>query len=203
MRPPLFVDLGPPAGVFQISEDVHAAGPGGALWDASCALAHYVARLPSELLRSASVVELGAGTGLPSLVAARLGASVVCTDRRRALPLLQHNAALNGLEARVSCAELEWGASVSLPPCSLVLAADCVCHEESYRPLLATLLSLTQGNALCLLANKCRSADEHSFWESVAESFTVELLEAGISELDRDGDGLCVSIYGLRRRTAS
>ena len=72
-----------PVGELSVAEDVHSAGPGGCVWDASLALAHYVA---TELcreggLRGSRVVELGAGTGVPGLAAAKLGANVVVTDR--------------------------------------------------------------------------------------------------------------------------
>jgi hypothetical protein len=82
---PLVVTLPPPAGVpppytLTIFEDPAGCGPGGALWDASVVLAQYVNTL-GESLRGAAVIELGAGTGLPGLAAARLGADVTLTDR--------------------------------------------------------------------------------------------------------------------------
>jgi predicted nicotinamide N-methyase len=53
---------------------------GVALWPAAIALAHDVASR-ADALRGKSVLELGAGTGLPGIVAASLGARVVQTDR--------------------------------------------------------------------------------------------------------------------------
>ena len=53
---------------------------GVALWPSSIALAHEVASRAEEM-RGARVLELGAGTGLPGIVAASLGARVVQTDR--------------------------------------------------------------------------------------------------------------------------
>ena len=87
-------------------EDPVGAGPGGAVWDAAVVLAQYVQSLGAAL-RGAAVVELGAGTGLPGLAAARLGARVTLTDRERALPLLRMNAEANALDVAVEA--LEWG----------------------------------------------------------------------------------------------
>lgn len=53
---------------------------GVVLWPAAIALAHEIATRADEF-RGKRVLELGAGTGLPGLVAAALGASVVLSDR--------------------------------------------------------------------------------------------------------------------------
>jgi len=53
---------------------------GVVLWPAAIALAHEIATRADEF-RGKTVLELGAGTGLPGLVAAALGASVVLSDR--------------------------------------------------------------------------------------------------------------------------
>lgn len=70
---------------------------GVALWPAAIALAYELASREAGL-RNARVLELGAGTGLPGLVAAALGAQVVQTDRHElAMKVCQQNAALNGV----------------------------------------------------------------------------------------------------------
>ena len=65
---------------------------GVALWPAAIALAHDVAMRTSEFA-GRSVLELGAGTGLPGIVAASLGANVLQSDRQ---DLALHLCRLNG-----------------------------------------------------------------------------------------------------------
>lgn len=65
---------------------------GAALWPSAIALAHEIATRAEEF-RGKSVLELGAGTGLPGIVAASAGARVVQTDRNE---LALHLAKLNG-----------------------------------------------------------------------------------------------------------
>jgi predicted nicotinamide N-methyase len=68
--------------VFPVWEDVHEGGPGGRLWDAAVLLAQHLAeRVGQDSLRGKTVVELGAGVGLPGIVAAVQGAHVTLTVR--------------------------------------------------------------------------------------------------------------------------
>ncbi|MBC8136018.1 MAG: 50S ribosomal protein L11 methyltransferase [Fibrella sp.] len=73
---------------------------GIALWPAAVALAHELAALATEgALAGKRVLELGAGTGLPGIVAAALGAAaVVQTDSSEiALDLCRRNGRENGV----------------------------------------------------------------------------------------------------------
>lgn len=71
---------------------------GVALWPSSIALAHELISRADEL-RGRRVLELGAGTGLPGIVAASLGARVVQTDRDElAMSNCKRNGALNRVE---------------------------------------------------------------------------------------------------------
>ena len=68
---------------------------GVALWPAAIALAHDIASR-SEAFRGRRVLELGAGTGLPGIVAATFGARVAQTDRDElALSACRRNGELN------------------------------------------------------------------------------------------------------------
>src|SRR5215218_4252843 len=70
---------------------------GVALWSSSIALAHEVIAR-AEAFPGTRVLELGAGTGLPGIVAASLGARVVQTDRHElALSICKQNGARNGV----------------------------------------------------------------------------------------------------------
>ncbi|HEV2146017.1 MAG TPA: methyltransferase domain-containing protein [Longimicrobiaceae bacterium] len=72
---------------------------GVALWPAAIALAHEVASRPEDF-RGRTVLELGAGTGLPGIVAASLGARVVQTDRHEVpMSVCRRNGERNGVGA--------------------------------------------------------------------------------------------------------
>src|SRR3954469_14646231 len=71
---------------------------GVSLWPSAIALGHEVAARPHQF-RGRGVLERGAGTGLPGIVAASLGGAVVQTDKDElALHLARLNAGANGVQ---------------------------------------------------------------------------------------------------------
>jgi predicted nicotinamide N-methyase len=104
------------------------------LWRSGVALAR---ELEGEELGGLRVVELGCGLAVPSIAAARAGASVLATDvYPEALVLAKRNARGNGV--RIETTTFDWKAPGNLAPFDLVLAAD-VLYEG---PAVAALLDL-------------------------------------------------------------
>jgi predicted nicotinamide N-methyase len=108
------------------------------LWRSGVALGREVAESPVAGLR---VVELGCGLGVPSLVAARAGATVLATDAcPEALELVGRSARESRLT--VATARVEWDAVdelVARGPFDLVLAADVLYRDTNVEQLLALL----------------------------------------------------------------
>ena len=72
---------------------------GVAVWPSAIALVHEIATRPEDF-SGRRLLELGAGTGLPGIVAASLGADVVQTDRDElALHLCRRNGERNGAQS--------------------------------------------------------------------------------------------------------
>lgn len=104
------------------------------------------ASVPPEasLLRGGAVVELGCGTGLASLAAARLGAaSVLATDGNgEVVALAASNAERNGLADRVTAKQLQWGlmdAAEYYDEADLILGADLTYNSGTWRALAETM----------------------------------------------------------------
>jgi predicted nicotinamide N-methyase len=112
------------------------------LWRSGVALAK---ELDGTALEGKRVVELGCGLGLPAIVAARAGASVLATDvSDEALTLLGRNADENGVS--LETAVVDWAEPAALlerTPFDLVLAADVLYEESRAAPLLSLLPRLT------------------------------------------------------------
>jgi hypothetical protein len=125
---------------------------GQILWPVSVLLAHYLASERGQsLLKGRRVVELGAGCGLPSLVACHFGASVVVTDGNDiVLDLLKENIAnvkSQQPSADITARHLIWGKRSHLDPLSrhpidVIVAADVVQWPSVVEPLLQTVKAL-------------------------------------------------------------
>lgn len=122
------------------------------LWPAATALAGV---LPPRL-EGVRVVELGCGLGVPSLVAAALGAVVTATDwAEDAVRLLARNAARNGLGVRAEVRDWRepWPETFDL-----ALAADVLYEQRNVEPLVARLSELAP-EALVGLAGRPYEAE--------------------------------------------
>ena len=105
---------------------------GVALWPAAIALAHEVASRAEEL-RGRSVLELGAGTGLPGIVAASSGAKVVQTDRHPVpMSVCRRNGERNGAGA-IEYRLADWTAWDDAGTYDWILGSD-VLYGESLHP---------------------------------------------------------------------
>jgi len=110
------------------------------LWPAAQGLARHLWQHRAELAGS-RVIELGCGLGLPSILAARLGAHVTATDfHPETGEWLFHNASLNGVALEYR--QLDWNEFLDARPatldardCDLVIGSDLV-YERRHIPAL-------------------------------------------------------------------
>ena len=224
------------AGAASKREETGAtAATGGALWEGSLLLAKWLSAHPTPAQASASLppigtrllgsgawggdaatqltwlgrtaVELGAGLGLPSIVAGRLGLQTVATDSDAdVLALLQANTAKDNATAGLAAAgggaaalaqpvrveRLKWGEDaaprealgLTYPP-DVLLAVDVVYGKEEkvWQALVETLVGLSDERTLVLMAHGNGAAPGvHSmggrFYEMAAPYFDAACLPA-------------------------
>jgi len=128
------------------------------LWPSGLALASFLAA--SGSLRGVRMLELGCGLGLPSIVAARLGARATATDYSpEALELLEINAALNGV--RVRTVTLDWRSPADVGRFDLVVAADVLYEHWQAERIVAVLgrTVLPTGHAILIDPDRLTAKD--------------------------------------------
>ncbi len=120
------------------------------LWPAAIALAHEVVARAADF-RGKTVLELGAGTGLPGIVAASLGARVVQTDRHElAMSVCRRNGERNGvggIEHRI----VDWADWTDDTRYDWILGSD-ILYGESTHPYLRRIFAdnLAPGGRILL-----------------------------------------------------
>ncbi|KAE8774102.1 hypothetical protein D1007_53527 [Hordeum vulgare] len=165
---------------------------GSWLWDSAVVLASYLASAHPSPLLGATVLELGAGTGLPGIAAvACLGAArCVLTDVGPLLPVLRANAEANGLTpAQADVRELRWGEDAGVPDHELlrvdvVLMSDVFYDPEEMPAMAATLRRLWRDGTVGWAASEVRCGvqdcldvlREHGFHVAEIDMVTRPLL---------------------------
>uniref|UniRef100_A0A672GXP6 Si:ch73-244f7.3 n=1 Tax=Salarias fasciatus TaxID=181472 RepID=A0A672GXP6_SALFA len=158
----------------------------GMIWPAALSLCHYLDTHREQLnLVDKSVLEIGAGTGLVSIVAALLGGWVTATDLPEVLGNLRANLFRN---TRGRCrytpqvAALSWGYDLedtypsSVYRYDYVLAADVVYHHDYLDELLATMKHFCKPGTTLIWANKVRFGTDLSFTDNFKKAFKTSLL---------------------------
>ena len=152
---------------------------GVALWPAAIALAHDIASR-AEDFRSRRLLELGAGTGLPGIVAATFGARVVQTDRDElALTACRRNGELN----RAGVAELrlsDWARWDDGGRYEWIVGSDILYGEELHPHLRRIFETNLAPGGRILLSDPFRAV-------------SLRLLEA----LEGDGWGVTLSKWSV------
>ncbi|XP_028999264.1 uncharacterized protein LOC114851756 [Betta splendens] len=159
---------------------------GAVMWPAALALCHFLENNRDTVdLQGKTVLELGAGTGLVTIVASLLGAAVTATDLPDVLNNLRANVMRN---TRGRCrqmpqvAALSWGYDLeSTYPSTVyrydyVLAADVVYHHDFLDELLASMKHFCRPGSALIWANKIRLGSDLTFIEKFKKAFDTRLL---------------------------
>jgi methyltransferase-like protein 23 len=151
------------------------------LWPAAIALAHDLAARAGAL-RGLRILELGAGTGLPGIVAASFGALVVQTDvNEKALELCRLNGAANGLpdiEYRLA----DWTTWSDTASYDVILGADVLYAERLHPDLRRIFETNLAANGRVLISDPFRSASIRLLEALESNGWTISLSKWSVGE---------------------
>ncbi|CAI5744999.1 unnamed protein product [Peronospora destructor] len=179
---------------------------GHCVWDAALLLADFLQTKANDAFHLAprvecndrfkfqdkNVVELGAGVGLVGMTLAVLGARVVLTDQKYALPLLTKNVVVNFLDtvsnrslaiAIPTVEKCQWGEPFTsggslmswTKSTDVVLFSDVLYHASAYVLLIKTLHELVSPTTDVFFSFETRNATiEANFLLELGKNFGVE-----------------------------
>ncbi|KAJ8755507.1 hypothetical protein K2173_019305 [Erythroxylum novogranatense] len=152
---------------------------GSWIWDSALFLSQWLVTSSFDL-QAKFVLELGAGLGLPGLMAAKLGANrVMLTDVAQLLHGLRKNVDVNGLENRVEAREIVWGFSEGsrtdgeLGKFDVVLMSDVFYDMAETTALGRTLKRVCGGETMVLAASEIRCWSGECLGGLVSQGFEV------------------------------
>lgn len=135
----------------QLQADKHAHAPYWAqVWAAAYALCNFLAER-NELIQNKTVVELAAGLGLPSLLAAKTASSVLCSDvSEDAVQLMQASIAQNKL-SNCTASVIDWNKLPDELTADAILLSDINYEPQVFATLYKVLVSfLDKGTTIIL-----------------------------------------------------
>lgn len=125
------------------------------VWPASLGLATFIVQHP-EYIANKKVLELAAGLGLPSLIAARKATSVYCTDYLpEAVATMEQSVAINNLH-HVTCGLLNWHQVPNDLITDVLLLSDINYDPMEFDVLYQLLLYFLQKGCTILLSTPQR-----------------------------------------------
>lgn len=116
------------------------------VWPSALVLCDFICK-NHEQFQSKTVIELGSGTGICAIVAAKIGAKCYLTDKVGYQELSKENLHLNRIED-AEVFPLEWGSMIdSFPKIDYIIGSDCFYDETDFENLLFTV-SLLLDNSI-------------------------------------------------------
>lgn len=166
--------------LIHINED-YGCSIGSHIYDCSFVLVNFLASYFSINSIDSSrtvILELGAGCGLVSLWLAKVGFSVVSTDRSDTLSILRDNVCQNELGDSIASLELNWGKNSICEECwkllcsksfAMVVAGDVFYEKDAIYLLVDTIfeflnkmLSMNRSGNTVFLAQKMRKQTDNA-----------------------------------------
>ncbi len=143
------------------------------LWPSAVALSYFLIENPT-VFQHKKTIELGAGLGLPSMVASTLGAEVLCTDYiSEAVAFAKKNAEQNHLQ-NIAFATLDWRSIYTSTKYDVILASDVAYERKMFAPLLMVYKNLLAENGTIIMSEPNRYIAVPFFEELVQNGFLIE-----------------------------
>ncbi|PIE57124.1 MAG: methyltransferase [Desulfobulbus propionicus] len=154
------------------------------LWEASIVLANLLVSRPVQ--EKKTLLELGAGLGVPGLAAARAGFQVTLTDYDQLiLDFARVSGAASGVE-NVEYRMLDWLDPPDLPRYDVVVGAEVLFREEFFAPLLGVLRKTLKPEGVVYFAHDSTRQSLRPFLEMAEAEYVIAASTRKLKNLDQE-----------------
>ncbi|XP_064406396.1 histone-arginine methyltransferase METTL23-like isoform X1 [Halichondria panicea] len=174
-------------------------------WPCALLLAQHIYD-QKEFIGGKKVLELGAGTAIPGLTAAKCGGHVTFTDREGNTCFqnaIKRSCDLNGIEG-MEITEVTWGlfspTLLTLPPQDVIIASDCFYDSKDFEDVLATVSFLMDKNPSCKFWTTYQERSSNRTLVHLLERWG---LEAAVITVDTNSPKDRVVVEGLSESRSS
>ena len=137
------------------------------IWPASWVLADYLSRLPVE--QNKTFLEIGAGVGLVSVVAAAFGHNITLTEyNAAALEFARANAVVNGC-LQMSIQDLDWNRPQPGNAVDYIVASEVTYKKEDWRPLISLFHNYLAPGGEVILTGEMKRSPKNLYYHMECE----------------------------------
>jgi predicted nicotinamide N-methyase len=142
------------------------------IWPASWVLAGYLAEMP--VASAKKIIEIGAGTGLVSIVAASFGHDITLTESNPdALQFARANALVNGCP-QLPIRQLDWNRPQLKGRVDYIVASEVTYKKDDLPPLLSLFKHCLSPDGEVLLAGEMRRVSKE-FYQQLETDFKIRV----------------------------
>ncbi|XP_025197790.1 methyltransferase-like protein 23 [Melanaphis sacchari] len=173
------------------------------VWPASPVLAWIIWEHRLEL-PGKKILEVGSGTSLPGIVAAKCGAIVTLTDDPTIPGTLKHVQKccyMNGLyPEQIRVLGLQWGyffrETLNIGPFDLIIGSDCFYEPTMFEDLIATISFLLERNPLAKFMTTYHERDPEYGIDELAAKWKLNCTHKSLEDLGQNNE---LDIYELMK----
>ena len=171
-------------------------------WSCAPLLSQFILHQQTTI-RNKHILEIGCGTALPGITAAKLGARITLSDGHDFVNCRENCLAgvrANGVE--VSWVHLTWGRVtkeiVDLPPIDFIIASDCFYDEKDFEDIMFTLAFLFDKNPTAIFWTSYQLRDCDYSIERLLTKWGMVCREISVSEFAVENDPNVSSAHDVR-----
>ena len=170
------------------------------LWASALAMSRYL--VDNQLITfETTVLEIGCGLGLPSIVAGLMGAKQVTMSDYLddAMTFAEQNWQQNVSDKKVIFKKMDWRTPDPSVSADLLLASDVAYEQRAFEPLLKAFKTLLKPNGTILITEPNRPISKDFFLSLNTEGYVVKHQQVGIKHR---GHYFTINLYELKEGLA-